>query len=240
MRLDLFLSNNGLANSRTHAANLIDLGLVNVNGEPKTRSSYIVKETDVVTIDDTAFNTLGEIKLLGAFREFNPDVKNKVALDIGCSNGGFSRILLNNGVECLYALDVGECALPDDIVNDNRVVGYFNTNARDISKKDFEKSIDFITIDVSFISLKYILPVAYEVLNNGGEIIALIKPQFEIGKKSLTKTGILKSAELQNKVVKEIENFSKNLGFRVLNTIKAPHPFENKNQEYFIYLQKLK
>lgn len=188
--------------------------------------------------EEGSFKTLGEIKLRGAFTHFSPDIVNKVALDVGCSNGGFSRILLENGVSRLYALDVGECALPDDIINDSRVTGYFNTNARNIKREDFSEQIEFVTIDVSFISIKLILPVIFDLLSSGGRVVALIKPQFEADKQSLTKSGILKSEKLREKLVLDIENFSRKLGFKVLETIKAPHPFEEKNQEYFIYLEK--
>lgn len=188
--------------------------------------------------EEGSFKTLGEIKLRGAFTHFSPDSVNKVALDVGCSNGGFSRILLENGVRRLYALDVGECALSDDIINDSRVTGYFNTNARNIKRKDFPEQIEFVTIDVSFISIKLILPVIFDLLSSGGRVVALIKPQFEADKQSLTKSGILKSEKLREKIVLDIENFSRKLGFKVLETIKAPHPFEEKNQEYFIYLEK--
>lgn len=239
MRLDVYLFQKGMAESRTHAANLIALGLVEVNDVIIKKSAHDVTESDTVRVkEEGSFKTLGEIKLRGAFSHFSPDLVDKVALDVGCSNGGFSRILLEKGVRRLYALDVGECALPDDIVNDSRVTGYFNTNARNVKKEDFPEQIEFVTIDVSFISLKLILPVVFELLTTSGRVMALIKPQFEADKHSLTKSGILKSEKIREKIVLDIENFSRNTGFRILDVIKAPHPFEDKNQEYFIYLEK--
>ncbi len=238
MRLDLFLSNNGLANSRTHAANLIELSKVVVNGQIAKKASFDIKESDIVEIKEDAFDTLGEVKLQGALEYFNINLTNKVALDIGCSNGGFSKLLLDGGIKKLFALDVGECALPKSILDDKRVEGLFNTNIRYATKDIITLPIDFCTIDVSFISLKLVLPKAIEFLSNDGEILALIKPQFELDKSALTKKGIVKNVKLYEKCTEDIKNFVLGLGLNVIDIIKAPHPFKDKNQEYFILIKK--
>ncbi len=238
MRLDVYLASIGLAHSRTHASNLIELGLVQINGTTAPKSSIDVKDRDEVTVAEDSFDTLGEVKLKGALEHFNISLKDAIAFDIGCSNGGFSKLLLDGGVKKLYALDVGECALPDSIVNDPRVVGIFNTNIRIATRDLIPDDIDVCTIDVSFISLKLVLPKALEFLANDGEILALIKPQFELDKSSLTKKGIVKSPKLYDRCTEDIKKWVLMQGHTVVDIIPAPHPFKDKNQEFFILIKK--
>ncbi len=238
MRLDLYLATTGLSHSRTHASNLIELGLVSVNGTVANKASMDVKDTDAVVVSKDSFDTLGEVKLEGALRYFDIVLKDKVAFDIGCSNGGFSKLLLDGGVKKLYALDVGECALPLSIVEDKRVVGIFNTNIRIATRDMIPDDIDVCTIDVSFISLKLVLPKAIEFLAEDGVILALIKPQFELDKSSLTKKGIVKSQKLYDRCTEDIKKWVLSQGLKVVDVIKAPHPFKDKNQEYFILIKK--
>lgn len=236
MRLDLFLTQNNLAETRTRAKNLIELERVFVNGKIVTKASYDVDISDKIVISENYDASLGSLKLSKAISEFNPTINDLVCLDVGASNGGFTEILLKNGASIVYALDIGECALPDRLKNDPRVIVKDRTNARYITKDDFKHDIVLCSVDVSFISLKLILPALKDTLSSNGEVIALIKPQFELDKKTLPKSGIIKNPTLQQKVIDDICSFAKNLGFLVKGVTTAPHPFKDKNQEYLIHL----
>jgi 23S rRNA (cytidine1920-2'-O)/16S rRNA (cytidine1409-2'-O)-methyltransferase len=238
MRLDLYLLYANFTNSRTRASNLIKLGKITVNGKIVNKPSLDVKEIDIVKILSDYPVSLGGIKLNEAIEKWDICLKNKVCLDVGASNGGFTEVLLNNGAKLVFALDVGECALPDYLINNEKVIVKDRTNARFIKKDDFAHPVDFACIDVSFISLDLILPAVYNSVAADGEIVALIKPQFELTKKDLTKSGIVKDNKLQDKVVKKIISLAISLGSNNVSTILAPHPFEYKNQEYFIYIRK--
>jgi 23S rRNA (cytidine1920-2'-O)/16S rRNA (cytidine1409-2'-O)-methyltransferase len=238
MRLDLYLLYANFTQSRTRASNLIKLNKITVNGKIADKPSQNIKETDIVKVLSDYPISLGGIKLNEALEKWDISVKDMVCLDVGASNGGFTEVLINNGAKLVFALDVGECALPKYLINSDKVIVKDKTNARFITKDDFSHSIDFACIDVSFISLDLILPTVYNVVKNDGEIVALIKPQFELTKKDLTKSGIVKNAKLQEKVVKKITSLALSLGSVNVTTILAPHPFEDKNQEYLIYIRK--
>lgn len=237
-RIDKLMVDTALVESRTRAQNLITLGLVSINGALVNKPSLLVEENSEIIISGNYEASLGGIKLKEAFDKLDLNVKDKVCLDIGAANGGFTEVLINNGAKKVFALDVGECALPEYLRKDNRVIIKDKINARSINKNDFSDDIVFCVIDVSFISLKLILPVVYNVLAEKGEVIALIKPQFECGKKFLTKTGMVKSEKISLIVIKDLIEFSKNIKFNYKNAIAAPRPFQNKNQEYLLYLYK--
>ncbi len=239
MRIDLYLTEIGLSRSRTHAQNLIKLGKVVANGSIVTKPSLEVDESTVITVDEKDdFASLGGIKLQKALQTFKIDVKNKVCLDVGASNGGFTDVLLRGGAKKVFALDIGECALPSEMVEDERVVVKDRLNARYLTFEDIGLKIDVITVDVSFISLTLILPALTQFLDEKSVIIALIKPQFEVGKSMLTKTGIVKSQKAVNQAIDKIVAFAKQLNLKAEKVIEAPHPFENKNLEYLICLHK--
>lgn len=238
MRLDVYLSEQKIVATRNVAKNLIELGKVLVNGKAILKPAYFVDPTDEITVTDIYDASLGSIKLEKAFDTFPITVQNKTCVDLGAANGGFCAILLKNGAKKIYALDIGECALTAALLNDQRIIPMPETNARFISEANFNDSIDFITCDVSFISLKLILPAAYRSLAPNGEGIFLIKPQFETDKKHLPKSGILHDAKQRAEIVSEIEHFAHKIGFIVKGCVEAPHPFANKNQEYLLYLCK--
>lgn len=239
MRIDLFLAETGLAKSRTHAQNLIKLGKVVVDGAIVSKSSFDVKGTENILIDDKDdYASLGGVKLQKAINYFKVNVENKICIDIGSSNGGFTDVLLRSGAKKVYAVDIGECALPEEMINDNRVIVKDKLNARYLSFEDIGIKADIITIDVSFISLTLILPSLMQFLDNSSIIIALIKPQFEVGRALLTKTGIVKNQKAIEQAIKKVTDFSKELGLASKQVIEAPHPFENKNKEYLVLLHK--
>lgn len=237
MRLDLYLTENNPDLSRTRAANLVELGRVKVNGKVVLKQAYDVKDGDEVRIESDYEASLGGIKLKSAFESFRLNVNGKICLDVGAANGGFTDILLRNGAKTVYALDVGECALPEYLKQDERVKIMDKTNARYITREDFDLTPGFVVIDVSFISLTLIIGSVMKCLGEHGEIVALIKPQFECSKKDLTKRGLLLDEKRRKAVVEKIKAYCEGLGLKVEGVISAPHPFENKNQEYLIYLK---
>ena len=175
MRIDLYLTEIGLARSRTHAQNLIKLGKVIVNDVIVTKASMEVTGLEKLDVDNREdFASLGGLKLQKALQHFKIDVTNKVCIDIGASNGGFTDVLLRGGANKVYAVDIGECALPEEMVENDRVIVKDKLNARYLSFEDIGVKADLITIDVSFISLTMILPAMVQFLDQNSLIIALI------------------------------------------------------------------
>lgn len=237
MRLDLYLSEK-FGYSRTKAANMIYDGFISVNGKTAVKPSCNVLDSDnIEVVREYRFASRGGDKLEKAFVDFQLNVKDMTCVDIGASNGGFTDCLLSHGAKKVYAVDVGDCAFDDALKNDPRVVVKDNTNARYLNKDVLGESCDFACIDVSFISLKLILPAALSVIKEGGEIVALIKPQFEVGKKHLTKTGIVLSAKVRESVIEDISSFAQGIGAVKLGVTTAPVR-TGKNVEYLIRLKK--
>jgi len=238
MRLDAYLHTKGAVNSRTRASNLIALGRVCVNDKVVYKAAYEVKEGDEVSITEDYDASLGGLKLQEALVSFGIDCRDKVCLDVGASNGGFTDVLIKNGAQSVYAVDVGVCALPDNLKNDGKVVVMDRTNARYLNADMFSVLPDLAVIDVSFISLKLILPAVFGVVKAGGCAVALIKPQFECGKKDLTKKGILNDSKKRDRILVDIEEFCTQTGWKSKGIVPAPHPFAEKNREYLICLNK--
>ncbi len=237
MRIDQYLVENSITTSRTRGLNLIKLGGVKVNGKVVEKASYDVKETDIVEIDDLiGYASLGGLKLAEAVRKFEISDLG-VCVDLGSSNGGFTDVLLRNGAEKIYTVDVGECALPEELKNNEKIVIMDKTNAKNVPLES--QSIDFITADLSFISITKILPEISRLLKMGGRAVVLIKPQFEVGKKNLTKTGIVKSEKVSLKCVEEIIAFANNLKLEKRGLTTVPKLFVNKNVEYLAYFCKV-
>ncbi len=237
MRLDVYLSEKA-GYSRTKAANMIADGFIEINGNPALKPSQKVNANDDVRVlKEYKFASRGGDKLEKAFCDFGLNVKDKICVDVGASNGGFTDCLLHHGAKKVYAVDVGDCAFSDELKNDTRVVVKDNTNARELNVCILGEQCDFACIDVSFISLKLILPAVLSVIKEGGEIVALIKPQFEVGKKNLTKIGLVLSEKLRKQVVEEIKSFTAELGAKAEGVTTAPVR-EGKNVEYLIRLTK--
>lgn len=237
MRLDIYISTTQNI-TRTKAKNMIESGFVRVDSKEITKAGFELKDNSHVEIVKAfRFSTLGGDKLQKAFDDFKYDVKDKICVDIGASNGGFTDCMLQNGAKKVYAVDVGECAFDEDLKSNSRVVVKDRINARYITPDDLGELCDFASIDVSFISLKYILPAVYALLKVGGEVIALIKPQFEAGSKELSKKGIVLSERTHIKVCEDIKTFALELGFDVKGLTAAPIK-SDKNKEFLIYLCK--
>jgi len=238
MRLDLFLVAKGFAPSRTRALNLIKLNAVTVDGKPALKPSAEVDENSVIEISDKIkYSSLGGLKLEKAIGEFGIEVSG-AAIDIGASNGGFTDCLLSHGAEKVYAVDVGSCALPIRLAKDPRVIVMDNTNAKLLTPSDFPALADIITIDVSFISILHILPVAKSLLSDTGSIIALVKPQFEAGRAALTKSGIVKDNKTRISALESVIESAKAFGLYAVKRCEAPVLFEDKNIEYLVLFKK--
>lgn len=234
MRLDKHLQEVEGVRSRTYAASLVERGLVTVNGEVAHKVSREVSEGDRVEIlSDDAFASRGAYKLKKAHEEFAFDAENLDCADIGCSNGGFTDLLLRLGARSVLAVDVGECALPEGLVNDPRVA-FLRANARFPIPSPPK---DFVVADLSFISLSLVLPTIYSLLKEGGRAVVLVKPQFELGRKSLGKRGIVTDKNESKKALELVKGYAKDAGFSVLGDTTAP-VYQDKNTEYLLYLEK--
>lgn len=196
MRADLFLSANGYCKSRSRAARSIEGGCVFVNGKRITKPSFDIKDTDTIEVRGQAIPDVsrGGLKLRGALDTFDVKCDGLVCVDIGASTGGFTDVLLKNGAKKVFAVDCGVGQLHPSLVTDGRVVNLENFNARTLTKETLGQAVDMAVMDVSFISQALLHPVVAGVLNDGGIFISLIKPQFEVGRRALTKSGIVKDA----------------------------------------------
>ncbi len=223
-RADICLLKLGLAKSRTHAKNIILEKRAFYDGKVIEKASLLVDE-NLVTVNSTVEDTYvgrGAIKLDSAIKNFELDLKDFVCMDIGASTGGFTQIMLNEKAKKVYAIDVGTNQLVDSLLNDERVVSLENTNFRYLDFEVIGEKVDFISIDVSFISLKYIFENLYKFLKEDSKIVALIKPQFECEGKSLNKKGIVKSKKVIENVVEKVKLYALANKLEVLEIIDSP------------------
>lgn len=236
MRIDKYIQDKFNLKSRTYAENLIKTGSVLLRGKVVTKSSLDVGENDDIEIvNDENYASQGAYKLEKAFDDFSLDVNGKNCADIGCSNGGFTDCLLRHGAKHVLAVDVADCALDSKLLESGKV-DFLKANARELPK-NLEK-VDFLCSDVSFISLKYVLQSMFDLLKNGGEAVVLVKPQFELDKSSLTKSGIVTDEKLRKRAVESVKSYAISVGFEILDLSTSPIRYENKNVEYLLYLKK--
>ncbi|MBI5787885.1 MAG: TlyA family RNA methyltransferase [Candidatus Schekmanbacteria bacterium] len=238
-RLDKILFDKGLAQSRQQAQALVIAGSVLVNGEVCDKPGANFKLDVEISLKDTPspYVSRGGIKLAGALDKLSLDLEGKITLDVGASTGGFTDYLLQKGVKKVYALDVGYGQLAWKLRRDARVVVYERTNIRYFKPEQLPERVDLAVIDVSFISLTLVIPAVLPFLKPDGHIIALIKPQFEVGKGEVGKGGVVKDAEQQKAVVEKISKFGNGFNLKELAVIPSPIPGPKGNQEYFIVWQ---
>ncbi len=237
MRLDIYLSENGICKSRTAAQNLIKSGGVSINGSGCTKPSCEVTEQDKVEITGEQLRYVGRggLKLEGAIGSFSLELSGLTCVDIGSSTGGFTDCMLQNGAAKVYAVDVGTDQLDAKLRADNRVVVMEQT---DIRTAQLPEQADFIGTDVSFISLRQIIPHIHRLLKAGGKAAVLIKPQFEAGRQALSKKGIVKDEKLRRRVVEDITSFAIQCGFTVAGVTESPIHGGDGNTEYLMCMEK--
>jgi 23S rRNA (cytidine1920-2'-O)/16S rRNA (cytidine1409-2'-O)-methyltransferase len=241
-RLDKLLVERGISTSRERAAALIMTGAVIVGERVVDKAGMLVNEDCEVRIkgEENPYVSRGGLKLAHALQVFGIQVKDLVVLDVGASTGGFTDCLLHEGAKKVYALDVGYGQLAWRLRNDKRVVAIERTNIRHFDGSHISDDLDMATIDTSFISLKLVIPAAMRLLKDDAVILALIKPQFEVGKEEVGRRGVVTSPALHEKVITDIELFCRGLCLAVLATCESPLLGPAGNKEFFIYLKKMR
>ena len=239
-RLDVQLVELKIAASRERAKEMIKSGFVKVNGITVIKPSIDVSSDESIEFCGEKLRYVGRggLKLENAIEKFNIELNDKICIDIGASTGGFTDCMLENGAKKVFAVDVGHDQLAEKLCNDSRVVNVEGTDIRNLNVDFFGDYVDFISIDVSFISLTKVLPKAFELLKNCGEVSALIKPQFEAGKSGIGKKGIVKDKKVHMRVLNEICDFCRNIGFFPINLICSGIKGGSGNIEYMIHLKK--
>lgn len=239
MRLDILLSERKYFSSRQKAKDAIISGTVKVNGVVCTKPSMNAGENCVIEVGNTLhYVGRGGLKLEKLVSNHNIRFDNMVCMDIGASTGGFTDCMLQNGAEYVYAVDVGSDQLAESLKNDKRVCNMEKTDIRNITQESIERKIDFISVDVSFISLKLILPKVYELLDGSGTAAVLIKPQFEAGRENIGKNGIVKSQHVHENILNDIIMFSQNIGFEIMDADYSPVTGGKGNIEYLMLMKK--
>ena len=237
MRLDLYVFEHGLANSRTDAKKLVIEGAVSVNGVTVTKPAYDIADSDEVSVDSSEhrFVSRGGFKLEGALEKFSISVNGALALDVGASSGGFTDCLLQNGANHVIAVDSGSGQMAMSLRDDDRVTVIENFNARYMKPEDFEYSPTVVVMDVSFISATCIIPAIFEVSADGADFICLVKPQFEVGRAGVGKGGIVKDERLRRSALDKVVNFAKAIGFEHKSSCVSPIKGGDGNIEYLVH-----
>ena len=241
VRIDRLLVERELVPSREKAQALLMAGLVLVDGNPVTKPGKLVGEDVAVRIKgcDHPYVSRGGVKLEHALRQFSFNLEGKVCLDVGASTGGFTDCLLQNGALRVYAVDVGYGQMAPKVANDPRVVVIDRQNIRYLERNQIKEPIDMATIDVSFISLKLVLPVVDKFLGKDSAVIALIKPQFEVGRELVGKGGIVRDPASHRKAVDGVAHAAARLGWKCDAVIESPIEGAKGNKEFLaLFLKK--
>lgn len=240
-RLDVILVNQGYAASREKAKAIIMSGKVYVNGQKEDKAGTSFDESKIqleVRGEALKYVSRGGLKLEKAMDKWQFALTGKVCMDIGASTGGFTDCMLQNGASKVYSVDVGHGQLAWKLRNDERVVCMEQTNFRYMVRGDIEDDLDFASVDVSFISLTKILIPARNLLKAGGEMVCLIKPQFEAGREKVGKNGVVREPQVHREVIEKIVDYADSIGFRVLHLEYSPIKGPEGNIEYLIHLKK--
>lgn len=239
-RLDILLVEKGIFPTREKAKSAIMAGEVLVEGERVNKSGQRIKvESNISVIKkETAFVSRGGEKLEKVLKVFNVNVKGKRVIDVGASTGGFTDCLLKYGAEKVYCIDVGYGQLAWKLQRDSRVVVIDRTNIRYLTADKFDDLFDLATIDVSFISLDKVLPAVYNLIKEKGEVVALIKPQFEAGREFIQRGGVVKKKEVHQMVIEKVGEKAQKIGFGIQGITFSPLKKTSGNIEYLICLVK--
>ncbi len=236
LRLDRLLVSRGLVASRERGQALILAGQVLVNEQKQSKAGALVPAGAAIRIlgDDLPYVSRGGVKLAAALEGFAVAVQKRICLDVGASTGGFTDCLLQKGAQKVYAVDVGYGQLAWKLRQDPRVVVIERANIRSLSPAQVPDPIDLVVIDVSFISLEKVIPALLPFLRPGTELIALIKPQFEVGRGQVGKGGIVRDAEVRRAVVERVVTVVRDLGFTVRGVIPSPITGQDGNVEFLL------
>ena len=240
-RLDVLLVQEGYAASREKAKAIIMAGLCFVDGQREDKAGTTFDPSKIkleVRGSTLPYVSRGGLKLEKAIRQFGLLLSDKICMDIGASTGGFTDCMLQNGAKKVYSVDVGHGQLDWKLRNDNRVVCMEKTNFRYMVPEDIEDEPDFASVDVSFISLTKILLPARALLKEDGEMVCLIKPQFEAGKEKVGKKGVVKEPAVHEEVIRKVVDFADLLGFEILHLDFSPTKGPERNIEYLVHLRK--
>lgn len=241
IRLDVYLTDKGMTQSRERAKALIMAGQVYVKNQKCDKAGMMIPEDETeveIRGEQLKYVSRGGLKLEKAMAEFPIVLNGKTAMDIGASTGGFTDCMLQNGAKKVFAVDVGYGQFAWKLRQDKRVVNMERTNIRYVTPEDIGEPLDFASIDVSFISLKLVLPVAYKLLGENGEIAALIKPQFEAGRGQVGKKGVVRDKKIHFEVIRTVLDFAAEIGFAVCGLSFSPVKGPEGNIEYLAYLKK--
>jgi 23S rRNA (cytidine1920-2'-O)/16S rRNA (cytidine1409-2'-O)-methyltransferase len=239
-RIDVLLVEKGFFDTREKARKNIMAGLIFVDNQRVDKPGDRVKCSSNIEVKGEAipYVSRGGLKLEKAIKEFGISLDGKIAMDVGASTGGFTDCMLKNNARKVFSVDVGYGQLAWELRTDPRVVSMERTNIRYVKSDELGEKINFSSIDVSFISLKLVLPVVKELLDDNGEIIALIKPQFEAGREKVGKKGVVRDSAVHKEVIYKVIEFASSEGFRVLNLEYSPIKGPEGNIEYLVHLQK--
>lgn len=239
-RLDILLVKRGLAPSREKAKTMIMEGNVFVDNEREDKAGSMFKEDCKIEIHGNTLKYVsrGGLKLEKAMTHFGISLQDKVCMDIGASTGGFTDCMLQNGAKKVYAVDVGYGQFAWKLRQDERVVCMEKTNIRYVTPQDIADVLDFASVDVSFISLTKVLGPARELLNDDGEMVCLIKPQFEAGKEKVGKKGVVRDKSVHREVIQKVIDYAIELGFLIQNLEYSPIKGPEGNIEYLVYIKK--
>lgn len=239
-RLDILVVKNGLASSREKAKTMIMEGLVLVDGQREDKPGSSFPDTVSITLKGKPmpYVSRGGLKLEKAVSVFGLELEGKVCMDVGSSTGGFTDCMLQNGASKVYSVDVGYGQLDWKLRNDERVVCMEKTNIRYLTKDALDEIPEFVSIDVSFISLTKVLNVVYELMAESGEVTALIKPQFEAGREKVGKKGVVKDPAVHSEVIEKVTGFAAETGFCPSGLDFSPVKGPEGNIEYLLYLKK--
>ncbi|MFI5303290.1 MAG: TlyA family RNA methyltransferase [Nitrospiria bacterium] len=238
-RLDQFLVEKKLVSSRERARQLIMAGSVYINGTKMDKAGALVADSEVVIKGKgIPYVSRGGMKMEQALKEFNLSPNGKIVLDAGASTGGFTDCLLQNGAIKVYAVDVGYGQLAWTLFNDPRVIRIERTNIRYLARHQVAEMVDWVVADLSFISVTLVLEHLLSFLNPGGELILLIKPQFEVGKGEVGRGGIVKDEKLHLKAVSKVRDFGTGLGLFCGGVVESPILGQKGNREFLIHFRK--
>ena len=239
-RLDIKLVQLGLVSGRDKAKAIIMAGIVYVNGQKADKAGTEVLDEDKIELrgETLRYVSRGGLKLEKAFESFPIQVQNAICMDIGASTGGFTDCMLQNGAKKVYAIDVGYGQLAWKLRTDERVVNLERTNFRHVTKEQVMDPVNFASVDVSFISLTKVLPAAYALLKDGGQMVCLIKPQFEAGREKVGKKGVVRDKAVHEEVIERIITFALENGFSVHHLEYSPIKGPEGNIEYLVHIEK--